>query len=148
MVSLDSPLITLGALFIAGQDSRGRQFTGSESGKGLIAGGFAAGSAQYVVDKAREQTGFDSSAVSDELAQALVGAAVSRYGGMIPQNKAMGRGIMYSVSEQAFTKGGYTLGGLVNEMNDGDGSIIPDGNDSAIAPPSSSRNSGNDALVF
>ena len=114
MVSLESPLLTLGALYLAGQDDRGRRFTGGESGKGLLAGGFAAGSSQFVVDEVRSMAGLDSSALSDELAQALLGAGIARFGGPIPQSNAMARGIHYNVAEQAFTQAGVTLGDFLN----------------------------------
>lgn len=140
-------MLTLGALFLAGQDSRGRKFTGGESGKGILAGGFAAGSAQYVVDEVRSRSGFDSDALTDELAQALLGAGISRYGGMIPQNKAMARGIHYSVAEQAFTEGGYTLGELVGDIGGGDSSVsVPSGGAQAVQ--TTPTRSNNDAMVF
>lgn len=150
MPSLDSPLITLGALFLAGQDSRGRQFTGGESGKGVVAGGFAAGSSQFVVDEVRNRAGLDSTAVSDELAQALLGAGLSRYGGMVPQNKAMARGIMYSAAEQSFTRAGYTLGDLVGGSIGGNGSasINAGGSGGSPAPASQPRTSGSESMVF
>lgn len=147
MPSLDSPLLTLGALFIAGQDSRGRQFTGGESGKGILAGGFAAGSAQYVVDTARDQAGLDSDSLSDELARALVGAGISRFGGPIPQNNAMARGIMYDVAKSGFTDAGFTVGDLVGDtFNGGNGSVaVPSGNAAVQTTPS---RGSNDAMVF
>lgn len=149
MPSFDSPLLTLGALFVAGQDSRGRQFTGGESGKGLLAGGFAAGSAQFVVDEARSAAGLEEDAISDELAQALLGAGVARFGGPVPQNNAMARGIMYSVAEQGFTKGGFTLGEMIGDIGGGNGNASvarPSGGNKAVQ--TTPTRSNNDAMVF
>lgn len=114
MVNFDSPILALGALFLAGQDQRGRRFTGGETGKGYLAGGFAGSSAEFAVNKLRNTAGVSESALSDELAQALLGAGVSRFGGMIPQNKAMARGIHYNVATQSFQDAGLSLGSLMN----------------------------------
>lgn len=126
MVSLESPLLTLGALYLAGQDERGRQFTGGESGRGLLAGGFAASSSNYLVDQARSLTGLQSDALTDELAQALIGAGISRFGDPIPMNNAMARGIHYNVADDAFTKAGITLGDIAGDVTNG-GSGAPSG---------------------
>lgn len=121
-MALDSPIVTLGALAVAGNSSRGRQFTGGESGKGLLAGGFAASSSEYVADQARSMAGIDTTSVSDELMQALLGAGVSRFGDPIPMNNAMARGIHYNVATQAFQDAGLSLGNLVGDVTDGGGS--------------------------
>lgn len=119
MPSLDSPLITLGALFLAGQDSRGRPFMGGESGKGYLAGGFAGASADWASDQVRSAAGVDQTQVSDELLQALIGAGVSRFGDPIPQNNAMARGILYNVSASAFGRAGLAAGDLVGDLTGG-----------------------------
>ena len=121
MVSLDSPMLTLGAMFIAGQDERGRPFTGGESGKGLLAGGFGGASAEYAADQVRSLTGLDTSTASDELMQVLVGAAVSKYGDPIPQNNAIARGIHYNAATQAFQDAGLGLGNLAGDITGGGG---------------------------
>lgn len=121
MPSLDSPLLTLGALFLVGQDSRGRQFTGGESGKGLLAAGFAGGSAEWAANEARSALNLQEDAVSDELAQALLGAGISRFGGMVPQNKAMARGIMYNSAIQAMQGAGVTAEDLLGDFSLGGG---------------------------
>ena len=152
MVNLDSPMLALGALFLAGQDDRGRQFTGGESGKGILAGGFASSSAQFAVDELRNLAGLDSSAVSDELAQALVGAGISRFGDPIPQNNAMARGIMYSVADQSFTQAGWTLGEFAGDITNGGGggSGAPAGSTGGSSPQAvtTSPTRSNDTVVF
>lgn len=115
MVNLESPVLTLGALFLAGNSDKGRQFTGGERGTGLLAGGFASASANTAVDEIRNAAGIDASSLSDELAQALLGAGVSWAGRSfdgIPTRitNPMARGIHYNVAHQAFEEAGFTLG--------------------------------------
>lgn len=148
MVNLDSPILTLGALFMAGNSSEGRNFTGGETGKGLIAGGFASSSAQTVVDGARKMAGLEESAVSDELAQALLGAGLSRFGGPIPQNNAMARGIHYNVAHEAFTKAGWTLGEMMNGGGGGTQPSPSQASRSAQKTHTPSHGSDGDTVVF
>lgn len=121
MVSLDSPLLSLGALFLAGNSSEGMQFTGGETGRGLVAGGFAAASSDAAVNEVRNALGVEADALSDELAQALLGAGLSRWGGPIPQNKAMARAIHYDVAAQAVEGAGFALGDLLSGNGNGNG---------------------------
>lgn len=134
MVNLDSPLLTLGALFVAGQDSRGRKFTGGESGKGLIAGGFGGASADWAGSQLQNLTG-GNSALTDELAQALAGAAISRFGDPIPQNNAIARGIHYNVAAQAATQAGLEAGSLFGGFMDGGTQSAPSPPTNQTAPP-------------
>ena len=106
------PVLPLGALFLAGSSQRGRQFTGGEGGKQFVAGGFAAGSAEFVANEALSMAGIDN--VPDELAQAGLAAVLSKYGNAIPQNKAMARGIHYNVATQALQDLGVTAGDLMD----------------------------------
>lgn len=123
MVNLNDagPVIPLAGLFLAGNSSTGRQFTGGEGGKQYLAGGFAGASSQWAVDQLRSTAGLDSSTVPDELGQAVLGAALSRYGGMVPQNKAMARGIHYHVATQAMNDLGVTAGDLFGDFTGGNG---------------------------
>lgn len=123
MVNLEDTdaILPLGALFLAGNSSTGRQFTGGEGGKQYLAGGFAASSSSWAVDQIRNAAGLDSEQVPDALAQALVGAGLSRWGGMIPQNKAMARGIHYNVASNSFNQMGLTLGDMVGDVGGGNG---------------------------
>lgn len=111
MPSFDGPILTLGGLFVAG--NRMPEFTGGESGMNILAAGFAGSSADFLVDEARSTLGIDTSTVSDELAQALIGAGISRYGDPIPRNNAMARGIHYDVAMQAIDEAGFSLDQLV-----------------------------------
>lgn len=117
-LSLDSPLVTLGALFVVGQNDRGRQFTGGETGKGLIAGGFGGASAEYLGDQISDLAGGDLP-LNDALGQAVAGAAISRFGDPIPQNNAIARGIHYNVATQMVQETGLGLGDLVGDVTNG-----------------------------
>ena len=125
-LSLDSPLVTLGALYFAGNRGvRGSGplsgISGGESGKGLIAGGFGGASAEWAGDQVTGLAG-DSLPVSDVLGQAIAGAALSKFGGMIPQNKAMARGIHYNAATQAMQEIGLSAGDLIGDVTGGGGS--------------------------
>lgn len=127
MVDLDSPVLTLGALFLAGNSADGRDLTGGEGGVGLLAGGFSSASAQTAVTEIRNAAGIDSSSLSDELAQALLGAGVSLAGRRldgIPTRitNPMARGIHYNVAHQAFEEAGFTLAEFMDDNGNGNGS--------------------------
>ena len=111
---LDSPLIPLGAVFLAGQRSRGiasRQDTGGESGVNLLVGGWAGESSGYATNEIMNAVGL-SGTVSPLLGQALLGAGVSR-AGFIPKNRPMARGIMYNVVGSGASELGFDLGSLM-----------------------------------
>lgn len=134
MPNLDSPVLTLGALFVAGNSSQGRNLTGGESGVGLLSGGFAAASSDAAVNEIRSSLGIDASSLSDELAQALLGAGVSWAGRTfdgVPTRitNPMARGIHYDVASQAFEEAGFTLGEFLNNgtSNGGTSSISRSG---------------------
>lgn len=120
-MDLDSPLVTLGALFIAGNDETGRQYTGGETGKGLLAGGFGSASAQWGGNQLQNYVGEES--MTDELAQAVVGGALSKWGDPIPQNNAMARGILYNVARQGVEDSGMSAGEIIGDIG------LPDGGD-------------------
>ena len=120
-VDLDSPLIPLAGLYLVGQNSKGRRYTGGESGKGMLAAGFAASSSEWAAGQALSATGMGGT-ISNSLAQALLGAGVSRYGGAVPANRAMARGVMYNVAANAFTELGADAGSLFGNIGGGDGS--------------------------
>lgn len=119
-VNLDSPLIPLAGLYMAGQSSKGRKYTGGESGKGMLAAGFAASSGEWAANQALNAAGM-SGTISNSLAQALIGAGISRYGGAVPANRAMARGVMYNVAGNAFTELGADAGSLFGDMFGGGG---------------------------
>lgn len=114
-VDLDSPLIPLAGLYLVGQNSRGRRYTGGESGRGMLAAGFADASADYVTGEILGATGLDGT-VTNSLGRAMLGAGVSRWGGAIPQNRAMTRGIMYGVMSDSISELGVDLGSLFGDL--------------------------------
>jgi hypothetical protein len=131
MVSLDSPVLTLGGLFIAGNQAMRANsgdlsagISGGESGRGLLAGGFGASSAEYSAQKLRDVAGLQEDALSDELAQALVGAGVGKIGRMqnSPMLNAAARGIHYNAAAQAFQEVGLTLGQVAGGNGGSNGS--------------------------
>lgn len=119
MVNLEDTdaILPLGALFLAGNSQKGRQFTGGEGGKQYLAGGFAASSSDWAINQLRNAAGLDSSQVPDALAQALLGMGISKWGGMIPQNNAMARGIHYNVASESFSQMGLTAGDLAGDVS-------------------------------
>lgn len=119
-VDLDSPLIPLAGLYMVGQNSKGRKYTGGESGKGMLAAGFAASSGEWAANQALSATGM-SGTISNSLAQALIGAGISRYGSAVPANRAMARGVMYNVAGNAFTELGADAGSLFGDIMGGGG---------------------------
>ena len=124
-LQLDSPAVTLGALYLAGQagvkgDGMFSGISGGESGKGLIAGGFGGASAEWFGDQVTGLAG-DTLPVSDVLGQALVGAAISKYGGMVPQNKAIARGIHYNAATQSVQELGLAAGDIFGDLTGGSG---------------------------
>lgn len=153
MPSLDSPALTLGALYLVGQEERGREFTGGESGRGLLAAGFAGSSSEYAANQIRNAVGVDSTSVSDELMQALVGAGISRFGDPIPMNNAMARGIHTNVAIQAFQDAGLSLGNIAGgDLLGGDGggsqSVRQVNTDSFHGNGAPAGNGGGDVEVF
>jgi hypothetical protein len=139
-LSLDSPLVTLGALFMVGQNDRGRQFTGGETGKGLIAGGFGGASAEYLGQQVSDLAG-GQLPVSDALGQAMAGAAISRFGDPIPQNNAIARGIHYNVATQMVQETGLGLGDMLGDVTGGTSSSS--GSTTSNAPSVSTSGSTN-----
>lgn len=132
MVSVDSPAVPAAALALAGTQGRGRRFTGGESAKGLVAAGFAGASADFVVNEALSATGMGDT-VSSTLGQAILGAGLSKFGGPIPANAAMARGIHYNVMQSAFNDLQADLGSLMN------GSVLGGNEGSSTASPSPTR---------
>lgn len=120
-ISLDSPVIPLAGLYLAGQSRKGRTFTGGESGKGMLAAGFAASSSDWAANQLLSAANM-SGTVSNSLAKALIGAGISRYGDPIPAHRAMSRGIMYNVASEAFTELGADAGSLFGSIGGGSGS--------------------------
>lgn len=124
MVDLESPVLTLGALFLAGNSAQVREFTGGESGVGLLAGGLAMASSDAAVTEFRNRLGIQPTSLSDELAQALIGAGVSwtgrRFDGVPTRfTNPMARGIMYDVASQGFEEAGFTLGEFLSNGGGG-----------------------------
>lgn len=109
---LSSPLVVLGALWYAGENRR--EFTGGMDGIDILAGGFGASSAQWAGEQLQNAVGGDT--LTPLLSQALVGAGVSNYGGMIPQNQAIARGIHLNVAQQAFSDAGFAAGDLLGDI--------------------------------
>lgn len=114
MVNLESPLLTLGALWFVGNDERGRQFTGGATGNSLLWGGFGGASAEFLGQQLQNATG-GGGALNDELAQALAGAGISRFGDVLPvvNHNAVARGIMYNVATQSAQDAGVSLDNLL-----------------------------------
>lgn len=113
--SLDGPVVPMAVLALAGTKSKGRQFTGGESGAGLVAAGFAGSSAQYAADEILSRTGM-SGTVSSPLGQAVLGAALSKYGKDVPLNAPAARGIHYNVMTNAMSSMGVDLGSLMGSV--------------------------------
>lgn len=133
MPSLDNPLITLGALAVAGSSRRGRQFTGGESAMGLLAGGWANASAPWFGTQLRQltgQTGTDAT-LTDPLAQAIVGAGLS-WADMVPANKALARGIHYNVAANAFSSQQLDATNILPDLS---GSLSGDTTTSQVTSP-------------
>lgn len=154
MPNLDDmgPVLPLGGLFVLGNQGgsgvMSRQSTGGENGTNFLAGGFAAGSAEYVVNQARDAAGLDSSTVPDELGQALLGVGIS-HADMVPRNKAMSRAIHYNVATQAFQDLGVTLGDLAGDVNLGDGGNGSGAPSNAMSTPSAANPSvGSNKVVY
>lgn len=139
-MDLDSPLVTLGALFIAGNSSSGREYTGGETGKGLLAGGFAGASAEWAGDQLQGQIGSDT--MTDELAQAVVGAGLSKWGDPIPQNNAMSRGILYNVAAQGVQGAGLAAQDLAGDVNLGGGGGGGDTSGAMVDQPANVQQNG------
>lgn len=117
---LDSPVVPLAALFLAGQRSRGiasRQDTGGEGGVNLLAGGFADASSGWAVNQITDAVGMGGT-VTPLLGRALLGAGVSR-ANMIPRNNAMARGVMYGVASDGVSELGMDLGSLIGDVTNG-----------------------------
>lgn len=140
MPNLDSPLVPLVAYWIAGNDSKGRKFTGGESGKGLVAGGFGGASAEWAGSQLQGVVGADS--MTPQLAQALAGAGVSwagRQSGSLPTGltNATARGIHYNVAAQAASDVGLEAGQLFGNLTGGGGSTSASGGTEAMPAPRS-----------
>lgn len=129
MPSLDSPIVTLGALFLAGNSAP--EFTGGETGRGLVAGGFGGASAEWLGTQVNNLAG-GNLPVSTHLGQALAGAAISRWGDPIPQNNAIARGIHYNTATQMAQELGLSAGDLFGDfMGGGSGGSSGGSNTSA-----------------
>jgi len=118
MGDLSSPLLVLGGLYYAGENKR--KFTGGMDGLDILAGGFGGASAQWAGGQVQDLVGMDM--LTDELSQALVGAALSEYGDQVPYNRAMARGIHLNVAQQTISDAGFAAGDLFGDILGGGGS--------------------------
>lgn len=149
MPSFDTPIITLGGLFLAG--NRAPEYTGGETGMNLVAGGFASASADWAVNQTRSTLNIEESTVSDELAQAILGAGMSRFGEPIPRNNAMSRAILYDVAQQGVAEAGFAMGDLMGDggfFNGGNGDNGSNGSSTQPVRRSPSRNTGTQSRVY
>jgi hypothetical protein len=129
-------------MYMLGQDSRGRQLTGGESGKGLMLGGFAASGANALGDKVNSLGGGQ---IGDELSQVLAGAALSYAGrqtDMASVTNPMARGIHYNAAQQAFSSAGVGLGQFITGSG---GSSAPS---VSVDQTHNGQMARNDELVF
>lgn len=122
--TFNSPLVTLGAIWLAGNNERGRDFTGGLNGKSLLAGGFGAASAEWAGDQVSSLTG--GNMVGDQMSQVLAGAAISYAGrntSMVPSSwsNPIAAGIHYNVVGQAFNEVGADAGSLFGGFMGGGG---------------------------